>query len=121
VGITVPCRRTLSLVTHILEYFEDKCVFVPSCCTPFIVWDVITQFRLCCRPQLNSQLSSYRDAITHHLNLPEAFTVHPQPILSIPGKFLIAPATCYDTFFYFTTPITVQSSVTYTANPKVGN
>jgi len=57
----------------------------------------------------------------YHLNLPEAFAVHPQPILPIPGKILSTPATCCDPFFYFTTPITMQSSVNYTANPKVGN
>jgi hypothetical protein len=57
----------------------------------------------------------------HHLNLPKAFTVHPQPILSIPGKILSTPATCCDPFFCFTTPITLQYFVNYTANPKVGN
>jgi len=39
----------------------------------------------------------------HHLNLPVAFVVHPQPILLIPGKILSTPATC-DPFFYFTNP-----------------
>jgi len=33
----------------------------------------------------------------------------------------IMVAHCCDPFSYFTTPITAQSSVTYTANPKVGN
>jgi hypothetical protein len=57
----------------------------------------------------------------HHLNLPEASAANPQPILSISGKILSTPVTCCDPFFYFITPINVQSSVTYTANPKTGN
>jgi hypothetical protein len=41
----------------------------------------------------------------HHLNLPKALAVHPQPILTIPGKILSSPSSCCDPFFYFTTPL----------------
>lgn len=95
------------MVTHISKYFKVMCVFIPSCRNPLIVKDVTIQFRSCCRLllQFATIIVPVMPAL-HHLNLPEAFALHPQLILSIPGKILSSPGTSCDPFFYFTTPTT---------------